>query len=285
MANDLELIVKESGLEQTKAEVIFSKFKNFFELAGEWEKKARQIVVTSEDQEFEIEQARAGRLLLRKKRIEIENARKELKEQALREGKAIDGIANVLKALIVPIEEHLERQEKFAEFKRIELEKIEAQRVEEEKRAAEIKRVAEEAAEQERIRRENERLRQEAAAREQQILAERHKQEAALAEERKAKERELAIVRAEAEKAAEIERKKQEAIRLEERKKQEAERRKQEEALAEERRKQDVERKKQEAALAKAKEAAEKAQAEAKALKELIQCPACGVKFKMKKGA
>jgi hypothetical protein len=40
-----------------------------------------------------------------------------LKEQALREGKAVDGIANVLKALIVPLEEHLDKQERFVEIR------------------------------------------------------------------------------------------------------------------------------------------------------------------------
>ncbi len=126
--NQLEIIVKDSGLEQTKAEVILHKFQNYFEMASEWERKARQIVVTDERQEFEIGQARAGRLLLKKKRLEIENTRKDMKEDALREGKAIDGIANVLKALIVPIEDYLEKQEMFAENKKKEREAPERSR-------------------------------------------------------------------------------------------------------------------------------------------------------------
>ena len=75
--------------------------------------------------------ARVGRLFLMKKRTAIETVRKELKEQALREGKAIDGIANVLKALIIPIEEYLKKQEDFVVLK--EAARIEAERAEEER--------------------------------------------------------------------------------------------------------------------------------------------------------
>lgn len=106
----LQVIVKESGLEPTKGQFILEKFTEYFDMASEWEIKARNIVVTKPDQKAEMEMARTGRLFLKEKRVAVEKARKELKEQALREGKAIDGIANVLKALIVPIEEYLERQ-------------------------------------------------------------------------------------------------------------------------------------------------------------------------------
>ena len=116
--NQLQVIVKDSGLEPTKAKFILDNFQNYFEVADEWTKKAKSILVTNENQTADMEMARVGRLFLREKRIAIEKVRKELKEQALREGKAIDGIANVLKALIVPIEEYLEQQEKLVEIKK-----------------------------------------------------------------------------------------------------------------------------------------------------------------------
>lgn len=109
-------IVNESGLEKSKAEIILAKFNNFFEIAADWEKKARAIVVTSEDQKAEMKMAREGRLFLKQKRVEVENTRKELKEQALREGQTIDSIARILKNLIEPTENYLEQQEKFAEI-------------------------------------------------------------------------------------------------------------------------------------------------------------------------
>ncbi len=114
--NRLSVIIKDSGLEQTKADYMMEKFKFFFQTAAEWERKAELCRVTSREQTAEMKMAREGRLFLKGKRVEVEKARKELKEQSLREGKAIDGIANVLKALIVPIEEKLEGYEKFAEI-------------------------------------------------------------------------------------------------------------------------------------------------------------------------
>jgi ATPase subunit of ABC transporter with duplicated ATPase domains len=87
----------------------------------------------------------------------------------LREGKAIDGIANVLKAVIVPIEEYLDEQEHYIERKR-EAEE-EARRLEAEKllKEKEEKEKAEREAEEKRIREENEKLKKEAEKREAEI--------------------------------------------------------------------------------------------------------------------
>ena len=148
MSSQLEIIVQESQLDTTKAKFILDKFNNYFDIASEWEIKAKAIVVTDPKQTADMQMARVGRLFLREKRIAIEKTRKELKEQALREGKAIDGISNVLKALIVPIEEHLERQERFIEIqkeaeleqKRLEIERrMEADRIAKEKANEESK--------------------------------------------------------------------------------------------------------------------------------------------------
>jgi len=258
--NRLTVIVRDSGLEKTKADIILAKFQNYFELAADWERKARTIVVTSDSQKDEMKMARTGRLLLREKRLTIENARKELKEQALREGKAIDGIANVLKALIVPIEEYLERQEKFTEL-RITAE-IEQKRIEDERKAqeAEQKRLAEEASERERMRLENDKLRKEAAVREVKIAEERREQEKILAAER---------AKADAERK-EIERKALE------------ERRAIEEKARIEREKAEKARKEAEA-VAKAKADAERKERERleKILKNTVTCPHCNKKFQL----
>ena len=170
-----QVIIQESGLEATKAKFILENFQNYFEVADEWTRKANMIVVTNENQKADMQMARTGRLFLREKRIAIEKARKELKEQALREGKAIDGIANVLKALIVPIEEYLEKQERFVEI--LAEKKAESLRLEVEKRIEE-ERIAKEKAdaeEQLRIKAENEKLKTEAAEKEKQLLIERQK--------------------------------------------------------------------------------------------------------------
>jgi len=279
----LEVIVKESGLEPSKAKYILEKFTDYFNIADEWSKRAKTIVVTRADQKTDMQMARVGRLFLKEKRIAVETARKELKEQCLREGKAIDGISNVLKALIVPIEEYLETQERFVEIQ--EEKKTEAHRLEIEARMAEEERIAAEkaAAEQERLRVENENLKKEAAEREAKITEERRQQEAILAKERA---------------KADAERKERDQALAKEREKVEADRKAQEKKLAAERAKVQAEKDKAEAEAAyaakvaeeKARKEKEKAAAKLAAereekerlealLKAQITCPACGKKF------
>lgn len=115
--NQLVRLVETSGLDKNKADFILQKFQDFFAIADEWNTKAKSLVVTDVSQVEEMKQAREGRLFLKGKRVEVEKARKELKEQSLREGQTIDGIARVLTNLISPIEDHLEEQEKFKERK------------------------------------------------------------------------------------------------------------------------------------------------------------------------
>jgi hypothetical protein len=77
--------------------------------------------------------AREWRLTIKNIRVDCEKVRKNLKEESLRKGRAIDGMANVIKYLIAPIEEHLDNQEKFVE--RQEQQRIEALR---QKRVSEL---------------------------------------------------------------------------------------------------------------------------------------------------
>lgn len=86
----------------------------------------KTIVVTDESDTIGMKKAREVRLELKKVRTSVENKRKELKEDSLRTGKAIDGVAKYIKDNIQPVEEYLEQQEKFAEL-------------EEAKRAAKLK--------------------------------------------------------------------------------------------------------------------------------------------------
>lgn len=228
-------IVETSGLEKTKADFILEKFQDYFKIASEWETKAKMLAVTSEKQITEMKMAREGRLFLKQKRVDIEKARKDLKEQSLREGKAIDGIANVLKALIEPIEQYLEEQEKFVEIREdkakedrktlrttevqalgldpilydlknmpeenyvalIAGQKLAIQQKIEAEQKAEQERIEREK-EQERIRLENERLRAEAIEMERIMAEERAKAEAErkATEEKTRKEREIAEAKA-----------------------------------------------------------------------------------------
>lgn len=142
--NQLQVLVKD--LEPTKGQFFIEKFSDHVKMAAEWAKKAKNIIVTDENQSVLMSQARVARLFLRDKRLEIENTRKVLKADALKEGQAIDKISNFLKDLITPTELHLERQEKFVEFRekakaegiRLEVEaRIEAEKIAKEKADAE----------------------------------------------------------------------------------------------------------------------------------------------------
>lgn len=118
--NELALLVEKSGLETETANSLQETFQPFLDQANQWKAKAGALVVTDVNQKREMQEARVARLALRDIRIKVENRRKELKEDSLKKGKAIDGVANLLKSLIEPIEEHLEKQEKFAEIKEAE---------------------------------------------------------------------------------------------------------------------------------------------------------------------
>jgi colicin import membrane protein len=116
MENQLAKVINESGLDKTKAQVLLENFSNYFEIASDWENKAKALVITNIEQKAEMKMAREGRLFLKEKRVAVEKTRKSLKENVLREGQTIDSIAKILTNLILPIEKDLEQKEKFAEL-------------------------------------------------------------------------------------------------------------------------------------------------------------------------
>jgi len=109
-------VVDQNELSSEEATSLKNAFIPYFEEADQWVNKAKTLVVTDETQIEAMVEARKSRLALKEIRVNVEKRRKELKEESLRKGKAIDGMANVLKFLIEPIEEHLEKQEKFVEI-------------------------------------------------------------------------------------------------------------------------------------------------------------------------
>lgn len=112
--NNLATIAKDHGLAAASAATIIETFEPIFTEADRLLGEAAAVNVTSADQVAEMKQARMMRLQLRDVRIQAEHARKNLKEDSLRRGKAIDGIANVLKGQVEPVESRLEEMEQFA---------------------------------------------------------------------------------------------------------------------------------------------------------------------------
>ncbi len=211
MENNLQTIIDKSGLSGKKAADLFDNFKGYFEMCDDWTEKAKVITVTNETQKADMALAKVGRLFLRNKRIALEKWRVKTKEDSKLEGKAIDGISNILKALIIPIEKYLESQEKFVEIRQKEKEDKEflEWKESEEKKRLEAEKVASieaekkaraDADERQKIRAENDKLkaeadkkdrlikkeREEAAAREKKIKAEANEKDQLIKKEREA---------------------------------------------------------------------------------------------------
>jgi len=123
--NKLEVVIKESGLDTSQADNLMKSFAGFYSQAREIVEKCKNISVTDVSQKDEMAKARESRLNLQHIRTDADKTRVKLKEQSLREGRAIQGVYNVLEALIKPVEENLEKQEKFAE--NLEKERLEKQ--------------------------------------------------------------------------------------------------------------------------------------------------------------
>ncbi len=123
MQESLALEARKEHIPESEALALQNSFLPFFQQAEAMKEQALSINVTSVDQVEDIKKAREWRLTLKNIRVDCEKVRKGLKEESLRKGKAIDGMANVIKYLIAPIEEHLDNQEKFLQIqeqKRIE---------------------------------------------------------------------------------------------------------------------------------------------------------------------
>jgi len=205
-------IVKIGGLEIIEQKSIVERFGDYEAIAKEWEKKAKAIVVTERHQITEMAMAKTARKKFSRLRIDVEKARKAMKEQSLRKSQAIDAVARFLFSLISPIEEYLKEQENFIQIQ--EAQKAEEARIEAEKKI-EAERIAKEKAEkkkQEQIRKENLKLKREAEEREAKIEKERKEREKAQAKIEKEREKRERI-------EAELQAKKDE----EERRKREAE--------------------------------------------------------------
>ncbi len=77
--------------------------------------QGKKIKITNVDQIELIAEAKEVKRNLQKARTAIDNKRKELKAEINLQGKAIDGMANVFTAMIVPVEKELEEAAKFVE--------------------------------------------------------------------------------------------------------------------------------------------------------------------------
>ncbi len=113
---ELLKVIENSGVDKAVVEDVMKQFEDFKVIASHWGAKAKEIVVTDETQTEVMAEARKGRMLLKKVRIDLGHTKDRLKRRSIDEGKAIQAIYNSLMELVVPLEQHLDKQEKFIEI-------------------------------------------------------------------------------------------------------------------------------------------------------------------------
>jgi hypothetical protein len=110
--SEVKVIEKETSVSLSMEQY----FEPFEKQALEWTEKVKDLKVTNADQTDLMEQSKEARLELKKIRVAIGHKHKELKEESLRTGRAIDAIKNRLTDLIEPIEVILLENENFIEM-------------------------------------------------------------------------------------------------------------------------------------------------------------------------
>lgn len=116
MSNELVISTKEFNIEPTKAQQIESIFVPFVSELKPLEKEYSLIVSNTDITKETIKDAKGLRLKLKKIRVDTDKTHKKAKEESLRVGKAIDGVRNIVKHAIVPMEEKLTEIEKHFEI-------------------------------------------------------------------------------------------------------------------------------------------------------------------------
>jgi len=117
-----EIIKYDDGLDAEKHNELARKFNPFMVDVTSLIDTAKTVDVQTVADKDAMKTARETRLALRRIRCDVEDTRKTLKEASLREGKAIDGMANIIKFIIVPVEDELQAKEDFA--KRVEAKRL-----------------------------------------------------------------------------------------------------------------------------------------------------------------
>lgn len=135
--SDKEILVLDAsafGVDGSRAAQIEAVFVPMVKMLKEFETVYNSVVEESEKgiTPEVVALAKSTRVAISKVRIKTESARKEQKEEYLRGGKAIDGVANILKFAISEKEEHLKSIETHYEnIEKKRMEKIHTDRTEE----------------------------------------------------------------------------------------------------------------------------------------------------------
>lgn len=130
-SQELAIILERQDVAPDSAKILLDAFGAPFDAAGVILREYKTIEVTSESDTATMKLAREKRLALKKVRTTVENKRKQLKEDIVRNGRAIDSVARFVKEVITPAEDYLQLQEDYAKIKQAEREAaIKQQRLE-----------------------------------------------------------------------------------------------------------------------------------------------------------
>ena len=110
---DLQLSIEKFSPPVVVAADLTIAFKDFFAQMEQWEEKAATLIVEDETQTGLMFEAGVARKALASIRVAVEKQRKAMKEDSLRTGQAIDGVAKMMMERIEAVEAHLAAQENF----------------------------------------------------------------------------------------------------------------------------------------------------------------------------
>lgn len=108
-------IIRQERLPVQVSDHMQASFAPHFTAAREILEKSRSVTVTDASQKAQVKLAREYRLGLKNIRVASDKTRKELKDEYLRTGRAIDGFHSILLQLTASEEKRLQEQEDFAE--------------------------------------------------------------------------------------------------------------------------------------------------------------------------
>lgn len=117
VSNELAVILDEQGVSPESQKTLVEAFGGPFNEVGDILATYEKIVITDDSSIEDVLHAREYRLALKNARTTVERKRKELKEDSLKTGRAIDAVARFVKETIEPAERYLETQEKYKELK------------------------------------------------------------------------------------------------------------------------------------------------------------------------
>jgi len=113
-------VFKTTGIGHGMQAVIVENFSEPYHKACSLRKAAGKVVVKDEKDTASMQAARELHAPVRDLRLSVEKTRKALKDESLRTGQAIDGVARILKDILAPMEESLLAAATFAERLRAE---------------------------------------------------------------------------------------------------------------------------------------------------------------------